>query len=53
MPLPQMGDDDHGNLVRAHLAGAGVKVLTEPAPGRDGAATPSAVAHLDPTGAAA
>jgi fructokinase len=50
--LTQIGDDDHGDLIRAHLAEATVKVLTLPAPGPDGAATPSAVAHLDHTGAA-
>ncbi|WP_129336657.1 carbohydrate kinase family protein [Cellulomonas endophytica] len=50
--LTQIGDDAHGDLIRAHLRGNAVQVLTAPAPGPGRAATPSAIAHLDHTGAA-
>ncbi|MFC8536015.1 carbohydrate kinase [Streptomyces sp. NPDC057249] len=47
--LTQLGPDDNGRLIRAHLTGAGVAVLTDGAPG----ATPSAVVTLDGEGRAA
>ena len=50
--MTQLGDDDHGRLIRAHLAGAGVQVLAVPDPAASGTATPFAVAYLDHTGAA-
>ncbi|MEU2026642.1 carbohydrate kinase [Streptomyces sp. NPDC016469] len=46
--LTQLGRDDNGRLIRAHLTGAGVEVLTDGAPG----ATPSAVVTLDGEGRA-
>ncbi|MYW10133.1 carbohydrate kinase, partial [Streptomyces sp. SID2563] len=47
--LTQLGRDDNGRLIRAHLTGAGVEVLTDGAPGP----TPSAVVTLDGEGRAA
>lgn len=46
--LTQLGPDDNGRLIRAHLAGGGVEVRTDGAPGP----TPSAVVTLDGEGRA-
>ncbi|MEV4557056.1 carbohydrate kinase [Kitasatospora sp. NPDC049285] len=47
--LTQLGDDRYGELIRAHLAGGGVTVLTDGQP----VATPTALVTLDPAGRAA
>jgi fructokinase len=46
--LTELGDDEHGDLLRRHLSRAGVEVLVAPGAGR----TASAVARLGPDGAA-
>ncbi|MFJ3088614.1 carbohydrate kinase [Streptomyces sp. NPDC086838] len=46
--LTQLGPDDNGRLIRAHLAGGGVEVRTDGGPGP----TPSAVVTLDGEGRA-
>ncbi|WP_330451480.1 MULTISPECIES: carbohydrate kinase [unclassified Streptomyces] len=46
--LTQLGPDDNGRLIRAHLAGGGVEVRTDGDPGP----TPSAVVTLDGEGRA-
>lgn len=50
--MTQIGHDAHGDLIRAHLAAARVRVLAVPGPGVVNAMTPCAVAHLDDSGAA-
>lgn len=47
--LTQLGDDDLGRLIAAHLRSGGVRLHTD---GQDHLRTPSAVVHLDERGAA-
>jgi fructokinase len=47
--LTQLGEDPMGDLLRAHLTGAGVRVVTDGCRGRP---TPTAIVRLDGAGAA-
>jgi fructokinase len=47
--LTQLGEDDAGELIGAHLRSAGVEVVTD---GQHGVATPTAVVTLDAAGTA-